>query len=238
MGEHVWRTDTRNDAVDSLEMAARFLEEAADDPRRWKWVMIALYTAVQGFMVLALRGTWPVATYKPVVRKQKLKAHHEVLMAVESKDEARIKEAHRRESELINKNDLDNFLNLYARIKDRDGWAMKQWGNDTFFQGDPCCDECMEWLKYLRDDFLHFSDGGRAHWLPRFALIADKALAVIDFLIHRTRLIHWRSWEDCEERAEAALVRARSAVAGHVAAHPFCAVDGPCATTVPKECAD
>src|SRR5215212_3238896 len=84
----ILRIDTNADAVDSLEMTARFLEEAANDPRRWKWVLIALYTAIQGFMVLALRGTWAVATHKPKTRRRKLAAHFEVLKAVESKDEA------------------------------------------------------------------------------------------------------------------------------------------------------
>jgi hypothetical protein len=205
------RTGTNADAVDSLEMTARFLEEAADDPRRWKWALIALYTAIQGFMVLALRGTWPVATYSPKIKRRKLKAHYELLQAIESKDEARIKEAHQREGKIMFENDLASFLNLYAQIKDPEGWAMQQWGNDTFFEADNRCDECMTWLKYLRDDYLHFTDGGRSHWLPRFALIAVYGLEVIDFLMNRTRLITWFPWEDAEERAMVALPRARDA---------------------------
>src|SRR3954447_3381875 len=97
----VLRTDTTSDAVDSLEMTPRFLEEAIDDPRRWKWALIALYTAIQGFMVLALRGTWAVATYKPKTRRRKLAAHFEVFQAVESKDGARIKEAHQRDAKIM-----------------------------------------------------------------------------------------------------------------------------------------
>jgi hypothetical protein len=219
-GAGVLRTNTRADAVDSLEMTARFLEEAATDPRRWKWALIALYTAIQGFMVLALRGTWAVATYKPKTRRRKLTAHFEVLQAVESKDETRIKEAHRRDAEIMAENDLDSFLNLYARIKDQDHWAMQQWGNDTFFEADNTCDECMVWLKYLRDDYLHFTDGGRTHWLPRFALIAVNGLRVIDFLLNRTNLITWFDWEDSEERAKAALPRAQAAAESLQAMYP------------------
>jgi hypothetical protein len=205
------RTNTRADAVDSLEMTARFLEEAIDDPRRWKWALIALYTAIQGFMVLALRGTWAVATYKPKTRRRKLAAHFEVFQAVESKDGARIKEAHQRDAKIMGESDLDSFLNLYARIKDKDHWAMHHWGNDTFFEADNRCDECMVWLKYLRDDYLHFTDGGRIHWLPRFALIAVYGLSVIDFLINRTNLIMWVDWEDSEDRTRIALPRAQAA---------------------------
>jgi hypothetical protein len=161
--------------------------------------------------VLALRGTWDVATHKPKTRRRKLAAHFEVLKAVESKDEKRIKEAHQRDAKIMAESDLDSFLNLYARIKDPDGWAMQQWGNDTFFEADKTCDQCMVWLKYLRDDYLHFTDGGRTHWLPRFALIAVNGLSIIDFLMNRTNLIRWFPWEDSEERARAALLRAQAA---------------------------
>ena len=56
-------TNERKEAVDAIEMTARFLEEAKENPDRWKWVMIALLNAVQAFMVLALQGTWNVLCY-------------------------------------------------------------------------------------------------------------------------------------------------------------------------------
>lgn len=143
-----------------------------------------------------------------------------MLKAVESKDKARIDAAHKRDSEVMAKNDLDNFFNLYARIKDPDGWAMQQWGNDTFFQADDRCDQCMVWLKYLRDDYLHFADGGRAHWLPRMALIAVSGLRVIDFLMNRTKLMMWYPWEDHEKRAKSALPRAQDAAERLQALYP------------------
>jgi hypothetical protein len=227
------RVNTRDDAVDSLEMTGRFLEEAADDPRRWKWALIALYMAIQGFMVLALRGTWGVATYKPKTRRRKLAAHAEVLAAVESKDEARIKAAHQRDAEIMGEHDLDSFLNLYARIKDKDHWAMTMWGNDTFFEADNTCDQCMVWLKYLRDDYSDFTDGGRIHWLPRFALIAVNGLNIIEFLMNRTNLIMWVDWEDNEGRAGVALLRAQAAAERLQATYPEFVAEPP--KGVPQE---
>ena len=50
-----YRTDEENEATDALYMAARFAEQAATDIRMWRWVIMALHNAVQGFMVLSLR---------------------------------------------------------------------------------------------------------------------------------------------------------------------------------------
>jgi hypothetical protein len=50
-------TDTLSDAVFSLRMTAECLDKVLDDPHYWKWVIIALHNALQGFMVNALRLT-------------------------------------------------------------------------------------------------------------------------------------------------------------------------------------
>src|SRR5712692_5045777 len=49
------RTDKYEEAVSAIEAAADFAERVIDDQYRWKWVLIAVHNAVQGFMVLALR---------------------------------------------------------------------------------------------------------------------------------------------------------------------------------------
>jgi hypothetical protein len=38
-------------------MVGEQLPRSAENPHYWKWVIIALHNALQGFMVLALRGT-------------------------------------------------------------------------------------------------------------------------------------------------------------------------------------
>ena len=48
------RTDEREEAVRSLEWAEQQANAISEDPYQWKWVLIALHNAVQGFMVLAL----------------------------------------------------------------------------------------------------------------------------------------------------------------------------------------
>jgi len=49
-------TDEFEEAVSAVEMVAESVPRAAADIYRWKWALIALHSAVQGFMVLALRG--------------------------------------------------------------------------------------------------------------------------------------------------------------------------------------
>ena len=51
------RTDEAVEAVISLEMLCEQLPRVIDDPHYWRWVIIALHSGLQGFMVLALKGT-------------------------------------------------------------------------------------------------------------------------------------------------------------------------------------
>jgi hypothetical protein len=52
-----YRTDERENAIESLEQAARFYRSRLR--HRWKWLMIALHGAVYGFAICAVRGTDP-----------------------------------------------------------------------------------------------------------------------------------------------------------------------------------
>ena len=42
------RTDEEAEAANAMEMVARFTEGVEDDPRLWRWIIIALHNAVQG----------------------------------------------------------------------------------------------------------------------------------------------------------------------------------------------
>jgi hypothetical protein len=201
-------TDETNEAVGALEMAARHLEEAAQDAHMWKWALLALHNAIQGFMVLALRGTWAVGTLSQDVRDRQIAAHHALLKAIEQGDHAAVEAAEEQERRLWAENHLAGFNWLYARIKDEDQWAMRQWGNDKVFDPGPTCDQSMEHLKSLRDDYLHFVPKTRTDSVTRFTTIALDGLSMIAFLMNETNLITWMPWEDNEARADTALARA------------------------------
>jgi hypothetical protein len=64
-------TNIEHEAPGSLEATAFFLEATETDPDMWKWAVVALHNAVQGFMVLALtHGTnWGTLRDQDIARK-------------------------------------------------------------------------------------------------------------------------------------------------------------------------
>ncbi|HAJ34750.1 MAG TPA: hypothetical protein DCL15_03510 [Chloroflexi bacterium] len=61
---HYLLTDEYEEAVSALEMVTESLEKSRVDAYRWKWALIALHSAAQGFTVLALRGSNNLAVLK------------------------------------------------------------------------------------------------------------------------------------------------------------------------------
>jgi hypothetical protein len=55
--EKYLRTDETQQAVLALRMVSEQLSRVSQNPHYWQWVVIGLHNALQGFMVLALRGT-------------------------------------------------------------------------------------------------------------------------------------------------------------------------------------
>lgn len=58
------RTDHWTDPVSSLEAAQEFAGRVTVDQRQWKWLLISVHCAVQGFM--ALRSLLPAILVYPV----------------------------------------------------------------------------------------------------------------------------------------------------------------------------
>ena len=57
MTEHWLRTNEHEEAKASLEAVAEWAARVSVRIDFWKWVILALHNAAQGFMVLALRGS-------------------------------------------------------------------------------------------------------------------------------------------------------------------------------------
>jgi len=62
--------DEELDAVSSLEHLAEQLPRVIQAPYYWKWVILSLHNAFQGFMVLALQGTSSLRVLKPRSEKE------------------------------------------------------------------------------------------------------------------------------------------------------------------------
>src|SRR6478752_487934 len=99
------RTDEHEEAVRSLEWAEAQARSLGEDSYQWKWVLISLHNAVQGFMVLALwQGNGLLALRDKIAGKW-LKAY--------------------RDGGDYPAEKLDEFLNLYQKVKDKDNMVLR-----------------------------------------------------------------------------------------------------------------
>lgn len=96
--ENWLRTDEAQEAVLALEMVKERLSRVAEEPYHWKWVILALHSSLQGFMVLALRGS-------------------DRLNALTNHSAKQWIEAYRIGDDQLQKPKLDTFLNLYEKIQ-------------------------------------------------------------------------------------------------------------------------
>jgi hypothetical protein len=96
--ERWFRTDEAEETLSALEIVADALLRVRSNLYQWKWAILALHGAVQGFMVLALRGS-------------------NGLHALRDEDAQRWLEAHDRGEPYPTNLKLDDFLSLYDKIK-------------------------------------------------------------------------------------------------------------------------
>ncbi len=153
------RTDEAEEALSALEALGEFLPAAHRDPYRWKWALLALHNALQGFMVLALRGSNGLAALRDDVAEEWLKAH-----------EAGGPYPSER---------LDSFQGLYAKIK---GDRMRVFGHSKPFAPKGSQGRSVKLLNSLRDEFIHFTPKGWSLELSGLPKMCLDCLDVIEFL--------------------------------------------------------
>jgi len=153
------RTDETEEAISGLEMLAETAPSLIADPYRWKWVIISTHNALQGFMVLALRHGNGLLALKDEIAAQWLKAY--------------------REGGKYPVEKLDNFLNLYKKVKsDR----MLCYGHSEKFKATPNHNRSVKKLNELRNEFIHFVPKGWSLELTGLPEICLDCLDVIEFL--------------------------------------------------------
>ena len=188
------RTDTQEEAISALQMAASSLEAIAIDCYRWKWAVLALHAAVQGFMVLGLRGSNDFEVLSSAAAK-------DWLAAVEAGDPPPLDQKR-----------LDSFLGLYRKVKsDR----MLRYVNSKQFRPGKTHDRSLAMLNELRNEFTHFLP---KHWsleVSGLPSICGDCLDLIEFLGWDSGNVMWID-EGSETRAHRALAEARRQI---LAAH-------------------
>ncbi len=189
------RTDEREEAVRSLEFAEEQARSLAVDPYLWKWVIVALHNATQGFMVLALWNGNGLLAMRPRVAKKWLEAYESGGAFPHEK--------------------LDEFSALYAKVKDP--LNFRTVGASAFVPGESS-DRSFELLNDVRNTFTHFTPKGwslQVAALPRMCL---DALQLIRFFGWDSTAILWHRRVHLV-RAKRALGRLRRMLVALEAAH-------------------
>lgn len=166
------------DAIVSLELVGEQLPRVMTDALHWKWVILALHSALQGFMVLALRGTSALNTLTQESAKRWIEAHEK--------------------GEGYPRTKLDWFPSLYAKIQsDR---MMMYHGSKPFVpagtQG-----RSVDNLNQLRNFFVHFL----AHLsldVSGWPQMVIDTVEIIEFLAFESGNVLWRE-ESLRERTKA-----------------------------------
>lgn len=126
-------TNTLDDVLSSLELAAEFHDRARSDRRFWKWFVIALHAGVQGTFALVLEQGNGLMVQKPNVTER-------TIAAIDT------------ESELPDPH-MDNFLRLYRKVRK----MVNSSHSGVAKAGTTPEEDALSGLDELRDGFLHFN---------------------------------------------------------------------------------
>jgi hypothetical protein len=210
-------TDTEHEAIGSLEALADFLEDVETDPDHWKWAIIALHNAVQGFMVLALNGSQSWGALRDEDIALKCKAEVDFWKAKAAGDDVAAEAA----NNIMLWNPpkkpakLAQFLDLYKRIK-RQEWPMDQGMSSKVYPKRKTDDRCMQDLNRVRNEYAHFIPGGRNYLLSQFPAMTATGLHIISYLVNDSGNIYFhrvRKGNASEVRFDKAMTQAKEALA-------------------------
>lgn len=167
--KEIWlRTDETEQAFNSLKMVAEQLSNILGDSHRWIWAIISLHLSLQGFMVLALRGTDDLNVLKDADAIKWMKAY---------KDHAPTPTAK-----------LDFFLNLYKKIKSE---KMKIYSYSQVFLPGNSHDFSVARLNEFRNEFIHFVPAQLSLEITGLPKIVSDCLDIIRFLALDCGNITW-----------------------------------------------
>lgn len=179
------RTDEAEEAISALESFARFVEAAQSDVLNWRWAIISLHIATQGFMVVALRDSAGLIPLQDNIAKEWLRAHEA--------------------NEQLPQEKLDSTRNLYKKVKCRDIAEQLQ---ATAFRPKRNQGRSIKRLFDLRDHFIHFVPASWSLEVDGLPRICNDVLDFVDYLAHEYRVLIWHE-EDQPTRISDALSNAR-----------------------------
>lgn len=183
-------TDEAEEAVSALEMVGECLSGAQSDLYQWKWAIIALHNAAQGFMVLSLRGSNGV----DVLTKKAAAAWAEAVAA----------------GRPVPGDRLDTYLNLYSKTK---GKRMLKFVGSKRFAPRAGQDDSVRTLNSLRNEFIHFLPKSWSIEVTGLPELFTDVLDYIEFLGWECGNVIWFE-SVLDTRAQVALAQARTELVG------------------------
>jgi len=188
MIEHYLKTDEQEEAVSALESFAEWSNRVEPQIDYWRWVVLALHNAVQGFMVLALRGSDGLRPLRNDVAEAWLTAY--------------------REGGEYPKEKLDSFLNLYKKIKSD---IMLLFVHSRKFTPTGSQGRSIKQLNSLRNQFIHFLPRSWLLEVSGLPQICLDCLKIIEFLSWECGNVFWHD-HVMKTRTETAMKDAKAAL--------------------------
>ena len=185
MKEELWlRTDELNEAIKTLDILKHFLDQVGTDLHFWKWCIIAMHNATQGFMVCALTGTNGLNVLKKKNAKKWLDA-----LRNNTGDYPEAK--------------MDFFLNLYEKTK---GERMNLFVSSRSFTPQEQQEESIRKINELRNTYIHFTPKKWSLYIGGLPSVLLDCMTYIEFLAFESSNIIYMD-EDTEQGLRANIDR-------------------------------
>lgn len=171
--EPVWfRTDEKNEALRALQEVHNQLGKLDEQGNLypWKWIIMALHNALQGFMVWTLRHGHDRDVIKEKIDKKTGKTYSQLYAdLIEGKVTT------------VPSDLLETFLGLYKKIKSAD-LMEKRWAGGKRFIPKGTQGRSIKDLNCWRNRFIHFFPTGLSIEVSGFPQICLDCIDIISFL--------------------------------------------------------
>lgn len=167
--------DNKSDIIVSLKLIHLSLQQVNKDSDYWKWVIIALHSAIQNAMILVLISVNTALVYSPKSYKK----------WQEQNDQPKFNSG-------MQKYYIDKFLDLFLKLKKNNAISPE----DTSSRLDNSTEQNMEKLNSLRDEFLHF---GYKSWIIKIIdlrNLTEWGLSFLELLFDKNMNIFFSEQED------------------------------------------
>jgi len=185
------RIDEFIEAVNSLELSVELMKGLGQnrDNFQWIWIINTLHNTLQGFMVLALRGTNSLNVLKPKCAQAWLEAYKTDLE--------------------YPKQELDTYLNLYKKIKSDN---MDLYFDSNRFKPKGTQERSIKQLNRYRNYFIHFIPANMSIEISGFPKIVKECMEIIEFLAFESHNIQWQihDHEDLETKTRNLITKANN----------------------------